>query len=230
MASKTRLLGRLLCLLLYSQTLVLAVETVSQFGEKWSHPCVERCLGRWAALYDNIGSALQCASPFYNECYCATAAASASKATSYLASCASTSCKAGDITMDLSAMQSLYASYCMENGFTQPGATAWYNPSATETGAPAPGSTTTRLSVVTQTIASDSGGDSSTQPWGKCLLPLAVVVAALLLQVLYSPGCCFASRRRSRGIGCYLGCMAVLTRRVQCTIHSDRRCHFHSLG
>lgn len=195
MACKTGLLGRLLCLLLLPQAL-LAVETVSKFGEDWPHSCVQYCLGRWPSLYDNIGEALECGKPYYNNCYCATAAASASRATSFLASCASQSCAGGDLTVDLSAMQSNYASYCMENGFTQPGATAWYNPGATETRDPAPGSTgktdpgpastTTRVSVVTHTTTSDSesGGKPSSQPWGKCLLPLAVVVAALLLQVL----------------------------------------------
>ncbi|KAH6637123.1 hypothetical protein F5144DRAFT_207228 [Chaetomium tenue] len=173
MALKEGLLGRLLSLLLLYPQALLAVETVSEFGADWPHSCVQYCLGRWPSLYDNIGGALQCGRPFYNECYCATAAASASRATSFLASCASTSCEGGDVTLDLSAMQSIYASYCMENGFTQPGATAWYKPAA-ETGAPAPGSTgetdsapltTTRVSVVTQTTASDSGADSSSQSW-----------------------------------------------------------------
>lgn len=200
MASRAGLLSRLLCLLLLYPQALLAVGTgtVSKFGEDWPHDCVQYCLGRWPNVYDNMGSALQCGKPFYNECYCATAAASASLATSFLASCASTSCAGGDVTLDLSAMQSIYASYCMENGFTQPGATAWYSPAA-ETGAPAPGNTgetdsapltTTRVSVVTQMTAPDSGGSSSTQSWGKCLLPLVAVVAAILLQVLYSPGCC----------------------------------------
>ncbi|KAK3293177.1 uncharacterized protein B0H64DRAFT_403675 [Chaetomium fimeti] len=169
MAFKSGLLGRLLCVLLLLRPL-LAVETVSKFGEEWPHPCVRNCLGN-VPDYDNIGSALQCGTPFYNECYCATATASASKATSFLESCASAWCNGGDVTVDLRAMQSNYASYCMENGFTQPGATAWYN-SATETGAPAPGSTgetdpastTTRVSMVTQTTPSDSSGDSSSQP------------------------------------------------------------------
>lgn len=189
---KTGLLSRLLCglFLLSFQGPVFAVETVSDFGVDWPHSCVQYCLGRWPNLYDNIGGALQCGTPFYNECYCATAAASASKATSFLESCASASCNAGDLTVDLSAMESNYASYCMDNGFTQPGATNWYNPGAatrtpqpgsTDTG---PASTTTRFSVVTQTTTSDSesGADSSSQPWGKCLLPLTVVVAAILLQ------------------------------------------------
>jgi hypothetical protein len=215
MAYKTGLLGPVVSLLLLPQAL-LAVETVSRFGEEWPHSCVPRCLGDNPSFYDNIGDALECGRPFYNNCYCATAAASASKATSFLASCASQSCSAGDLTVDLSAMESKYASYCMENGFTQPGATAWYNPDATETRDPVPGSTeaidpgpastTTRVSVVTQTTTSDSdsGADSSSQPWGKCLLPLAVVVAALLLQVLCSPGwSCFVSRLRSQGIGCF---------------------------
>ncbi|KAK4234364.1 hypothetical protein C8A03DRAFT_37863 [Achaetomium macrosporum] len=172
MGFNTGLLRRLLCLLLHFQAL-LAVETVSEFGEDWPHSCVPHCLGRWPVLYDNIGAALRCGDPFYNDCYCATAAASASRATSFLESCASASCNGGDLTVDLSAMQSKYASYCMVNGFTQPGATNWYNPAATttraspapgSTGAAGPASTTTQVTVVTQTTTPGSSGGSSSQP------------------------------------------------------------------
>ncbi|SPQ21541.1 8049aa51-6cc6-40de-a7a3-41659fb3d695 [Thermothielavioides terrestris] len=179
MGFKARLLFRLLCLLLHVQAL-LALETVSEFGEDWPHTCVQNCLGRWPIEYSNVGSELKCDEPFYNDCYCATAAASASKASSFLEACASTACRGGDFTLDLSAMESIYASYCMANGFTQPGATKWYNPATATQGlgpdsthGPAPGatqqtgpaSTTTRLSVVTQTTTSGSLADSSSQPW-----------------------------------------------------------------
>ena len=191
MGLRKELLWYLLCFLLHLQTL-LGIETVSQFGVDWPHTCVQYCLGKWPSLGSNIGEALQCGTPFYNDCYCATATASATKATSFLEACASSSCAAGDLTLDLSAMQSKYASYCMQNGFTQPGATNWYNP-ATATRSPAPSntpaagptSTATKLTVVTQTTSSGFNGGASAQPRGKCLLPLTVM-AIFLLQVLLS--------------------------------------------
>ncbi|AEO62962.1 uncharacterized protein THITE_2141166 [Thermothielavioides terrestris NRRL 8126] len=158
MGFKARLLFRLLCLLLHVQAL-LALETVSEFGEDWPHTCVQNCLGRWPMEYSNVGSELKCDEPFYNDCYCATAAASASKASSFLEACASTACRGGDFSLDLSAMESIYASYCMANGFTQPGATNWYNP-ATATQGLAQDTT-----HVTQTTTSGSLADSSSQPW-----------------------------------------------------------------
>lgn len=197
MGYRNRLLCQLLCLMLSLHT-PLAIQTVSEFGQDWPHECVQICLGRYPLAYSNVGGALQCGTPFYNDCYCATAAASATKVTSVLAACASTSCGAGDLSDDLSAMQSKYASYCMANGFTQPGATNWYNPAATtaaapspspapgNTGAPGPApSTTTQLSLVTHTAPAGSGapGSPSSQLQGKYLL-LLVVVAAILLQVL----------------------------------------------
>ena len=52
------------------------------------------------------------ATPFANNCYCATAAASATKATSFIPSCASSLCAGGDVSDDMAAMKSIYASYC----------------------------------------------------------------------------------------------------------------------
>jgi hypothetical protein len=166
---------------------VLSVETVSIISLYPSnqHSCVTRCIYTYA--YSDIGNALYCGSPYDNNCFCNTASASASAASSWLTVCGSSQCSAGDITADLTSMHSIYASYCMNAGFTQPGATDWYNPSTTiarpgQTATSNSAQTTTQVTVVTQTAPSTPGSATTTQPQGKFLLLLAIL-PLLLLQV-----------------------------------------------
>ena len=161
------------------------LETVS-IAVNHPHTCVRKCL--WYVGLDNdMGSMMKCATPYANDCYCATAAASASRATSWVSQCASSRCPEGDLTQDLSAMGSIYASYCMEAGFTQPGATNWFDPQAVTTTTPAsPGSktppgapaTTTELTIVTE--VSKSGG-AANPTLGKCRLGLLMMVPLAVL-------------------------------------------------
>src|SRR5262245_3345390 len=102
-----------------SQT--MAADTVSISGViNGQHRCVQYCL-YVPGVYDDMGSAMKCATPYANNCYCATAAAPASSASSWVTACASTSCAGGDFNNDLKIMESIYASYCMGAGYTQPG-------------------------------------------------------------------------------------------------------------
>ena len=147
------------------------------------------CIG-WCLLVTNqLLSAMGCASPYENYCYCATAPASFAKAKSFITACASTTCSAGDLSHDLTVMQSIYTSYCNAAGYTgltsttsaqpAPGST----PSSTTAAQPAPGSgsvaTTTQVTFVTQT---PSTGSAATLSQGKCLL-LWVAMLVFLLQV-----------------------------------------------
>jgi hypothetical protein len=111
--------------ILFNLPLVLSIETVSILSQYPSnqHGCVTRCIYTYYA--SDIGNALKCGSPYDNNCFCNTAPASASAASSWLTACGSSSCSAGDLTADLTSMHSIYASYCMNAGFTQPGATDW---------------------------------------------------------------------------------------------------------
>lgn len=171
----------------------------------WPHSCASYCIDTYGLETGNdIGGALGCAAPYANDCYCATSSKAASIATSFFPSCASRVCDSGDLADDLSVMEEIYASYCMNNGFTQPGMTNWYNPatatteatsSTASTASLAPG-TTTKVSYVTQTTTSPPGANSAgtTLPGlGKCLLLLVFslvgpfVLAGRLLQVLSSP-------------------------------------------
>ena len=156
------------------------------------HHCVSRCLIYTLYVGDDIGDALKCGEPYDNDCYCATASASASVATSWLDKCAGSACAAGDLTRDLSTMQSIYASYCMNAGFTQPGATAWYDPSAAETtssktataepsrtATSGPPETTTQLTIVTQTTSGEGSGRSRGKSWSfwvRVTVPLLLVL------------------------------------------------------
>lgn len=169
-----------------------AAQTVSINNDlNVGHGCVSNCLIYTYYVGDDIGDALKCGTPYDNDYYCATASASASVATSWLDNCASVSCAAGDLTRDLSTMQSIYASYCQNAGFTQPGATAWYNPStATSTTSEAataepsrtatsgPPQTTTQLTVVTQTTTGDGPGRTRGKSW---LFSVAVTVSSMLV-------------------------------------------------
>lgn len=187
---------------LFTISPVLSLTTVSIFSlyPNNQHFCVPICVSNDYSA--DIGRALNCGDPYANDCFCNTGAASAAAATSWLAACASTECSAGDLSDDLTSMHSLYASYCIGAGFTQPGATDWYNPaSATanpvksssaspgqtatanpgQTATSGPDQTTTQLTVVTQTAPS-TGRSAATQPLGKFLLLLAMV-PFILLQV-----------------------------------------------
>jgi hypothetical protein len=179
---------------------VLSITTVSILNLLPSnqHFCVSVCI--YNDYSADIGRALNCGDPYANDCFCNTGSASASAATSWLANCASTDCSAGDLSDDLTSMHSIYASYCIGAGFTQPGATDWYNPATAtaytgqtatknlgqtatanpgQTATSGPGPTTTQLTVVTQTAPS-TGGSAATQPQGKFLLLLAMVPLVLL--------------------------------------------------
>ncbi len=167
-----------------------AIDTVSLTVD-YQHTCVKRCLlypGVVGQDVDDMGSIMKCATPYANACYCATASASASRASSFVSVCASSKCAGGDLSQDLSALESVYASYCMAAGFTQPGATDWYTPangatktdaSATpgSTGSSGPPATTTQVTVVTET-SSNSAAD---QTRGKYL---GLLVAAVLVMAL----------------------------------------------
>lgn len=197
-----RLLPLFSTLLLLLQSSVRAAETVtiSAVLDDSGHECISKCL--FYTLVTDMGVAMGCDDPYENNCYCATAAASASVAANWMNKCASSGCGRGDLTLDLSSMQSIYGSYCMGAGFTQPGATNWYNPaettaesepSATDSSnsdsADAQASntddsgsvqTTTQVTIVTQTT---EGGAGATKSMGKFMLLMATV-PLLLLQVL----------------------------------------------
>ncbi|KAH8889980.1 hypothetical protein GQ53DRAFT_619148, partial [Thozetella sp. PMI_491] len=91
------------------------------------HNCVSDCLAcPYNYICAGIGKGLSCAKPYMNNCFCATESSWASQASSFITACASSSCSAGDVSFDITAMQSMYQSYCMNSGFTQPGGTNWY--------------------------------------------------------------------------------------------------------
>ncbi|KAF5648130.1 uncharacterized protein FTJAE_1344 [Fusarium tjaetaba] len=195
-------MSRLLSVLLLSLPFALSADfesvTISANLDNVGHTCISKCL--YYTVLSDMGRAMGCDDPYDNNCYCATAAASANKADGFMSKCATSLCSAGDRSRDLTSMQSYYASYCMGAGFTQPGATEWYNPAeATEeptnepTAESSGGSdarpsrtansggdaTSTHMTIVTQTA---EDGASRTQ--GKFLL-LMVMVPLLLLQVLF---------------------------------------------
>ncbi|KAH8672949.1 hypothetical protein BGZ61DRAFT_101490 [Ilyonectria robusta] len=176
-----RLLPLFSTLLLLLQSSVRAVETVtiSSLLDNVGHTCVSKCL--YYTIFSDLGGAMGCEDPYDNNCYCATASASASVADGWMSKCASSTCGRGDLTLDLSSMQSIYASYCMGAGYTQPGATDWYNPaeatteaepSSTEssgsdnaepsrTADSGSAETTTQVTIVTQTTEGGAGATKS---------------------------------------------------------------------
>ncbi|KAF4990455.1 hypothetical protein FGRMN_8448 [Fusarium graminum] len=126
---------RLLPIILLHLPLVLSANfesvTISENLRNVAHTCISKCL--YYTVFFDMGQAMGCDDPYDNNCYCATAAASASKADGFMSKCATSLCSAGDRSRDLTSMQSFYGSYCMGAGFTQPGASEWYNPAeATE--------------------------------------------------------------------------------------------------
>jgi hypothetical protein len=177
----SRITSPLLVLAAILPPLSLSIETVT-IEFKSQHKCVGDCLGMGNFFYgtSDIAHALNCNPPWDNNCYCATATESVSKASSWIKKCASDVCAAGDIPQDLKSMYIIYASYCIQAGFTQPGATEWFNPtqSASSTAIPTyPPATTTELTLVTRTASAiTSDGTSPTRSQGKCLLLFAVAV------------------------------------------------------
>ncbi|KAF9768674.1 hypothetical protein IL306_013985 [Fusarium sp. DS 682] len=145
---------RFLSVLLLSLPLALSADfesvTISANLDNVGHTCISKCL--YYTLLTDMGRAMGCDDPYDNNCYCATAAASANKADNFMSKCATSLCSAGDRPRDLTSMQSYYASYCMGAGFTQPGATEWYNPAeATE-------------EPKEESTADGSGSDSDARP------------------------------------------------------------------
>ncbi|KIL96576.1 hypothetical protein FAVG1_01320 [Fusarium avenaceum] len=174
---------RLLPIILLYLPYVLSADfesvTISSYLDNVGHDCISECL--FYTVIPDMGRGMGCADPYENNCYCATAAASASKADNFMSKCATSRCSAGDRSRDLTSMQYYYASYCMGAGFTQPGATKWYNPAeATEeptaeasesdeggsdarpsrTANSGGGATSTHMTIVTQTA---EDGASRTQ-------------------------------------------------------------------
>ncbi|KAH7261985.1 hypothetical protein BKA59DRAFT_550373 [Fusarium tricinctum] len=174
-----RLLPIILLYLPYALSADFESVTISSYLDNVGHDCISECL--FYTVIPDMGRGMGCADPYENNCYCATAAASASKADNFMSKCATSRCSAGDRSRDLTSMQSYYASYCMGAGFTQPGATKWYNPAeATEeptaeasesdqggsdarpsrTANSGGGATSTHMTIVTQTA---EDGASRTQ-------------------------------------------------------------------
>ncbi|CAM1500602.1 Fc.00g097640.m01.CDS01 [Cosmosporella sp. VM-42] len=169
------LLLQTLFFLLPSVLAALDSVSISSDLDGAAHTCVSKCL--YYPIFSDIGEALNCGTPYDNNCYCATAAASASAADAWMSKCAKSTCEAGDYSRDLSEIQSFYGSYCMGAGFTQPGATKWYNPAEATTEAdsqatdsdakpsqtsdPDAPQTTTQFTIVTQTTDGESGATRS---------------------------------------------------------------------
>ncbi|RBR04039.1 hypothetical protein FVER53590_03056 [Fusarium verticillioides] len=146
-------MSRLLSVLLLSLPFALSADfesvTISANLDNVGHTCISKCL--YYTVLSDMGRAMGCDDPYDNNCYCATAAASANKADGFMSKCATSLCSAGDRSRDLTSMQSYYASYCMGAGFTQPGATEWYNPAET-------------TEEPTNEPTAESSGDSNARP------------------------------------------------------------------
>ncbi|RGP64735.1 hypothetical protein FSPOR_7671 [Fusarium sporotrichioides] len=155
----------LLSFLLASLPLALSADfesvTIGSNLDNVGHTCISKCL--YYTVLSDMGRAMGCDDPYDNNCYCATAAASASQADNFMSKCATSLCSAGDRARDLTSMQSYYASYCMGAGFTQPGATEWYNPAeATEEATEAAtAESSDGRSDARPSRTADSGGDAT---------------------------------------------------------------------
>ncbi|KAM0198914.1 hypothetical protein ACHAPQ_011478 [Fusarium lateritium] len=181
--------------------------TISSYLDNVGHDCISECL--FYTVIPDMGRGMGCDDPYENNCYCATAAASASKADRFMSKCATSRCSAGDRSRDLTSMQSYYASYCMGAGFTQPGATKWYNPAeatdeptaeaseSDEGGSDARpsrtansggGATSTHMTIVTQTA---EDGASRTQ----------VIVQATSTYWVNSDGSAASAKNKDDGSG-----------------------------
>jgi hypothetical protein len=151
---------------------------------RYGHTCVGSCVYRPGSFsgQGGIEQAIGCAAPVANNCYCPTAATRLSAVESYVTACASSRCGSGDIPDDVSAMKSIYASYCSGAGVAQPMLSTWYIPASTTAGGGATGApTTTELTLVTQTAPTRSGSAQ-----GKCPMLLGLVLAVfVILQVRF---------------------------------------------
>ncbi|EGU77879.1 hypothetical protein FOPG_14897 [Fusarium oxysporum f. sp. conglutinans race 2 54008] len=157
-------MSRIFSVLLLSLPLALSADfesvTISANLDNVGHTCISKCL--YYTLLTDMGRAMGCDDPYDNNCYCATAAASANKADGFMSKCATSLCSAGDRSRDLTSMQSYYASYCMGAGFTQPGATEWYNPAeATEEPTNEPTAESSGGSDARPSRTANSGGDGT---------------------------------------------------------------------
>ncbi|EMT63271.1 hypothetical protein FOC4_g10013492 [Fusarium odoratissimum] len=157
-------MSRIFSVLLLSLPLALSADfesvTISANLDNVGHTCISKCL--YYTLLSDMGRAMGCDDPYDNNCYCATAAASANKADGFMSKCATSLCSAGDRSRDLTSMQSYYASYCMGAGFTQPGATEWYNPAeATEEPTNEPTAESGGGSDARPSRTANSGGDGT---------------------------------------------------------------------
>ncbi|KAM0085055.1 hypothetical protein ACKRZS_002496 [Fusarium odoratissimum] len=157
-------MSRIFSVLLLSLPLALSADfesvTISANLDNVGHTCISKCL--YYTLLSDMGRAMGCDDPYDNNCYCATAAASANKADGFMSKCATSLCSAGDRSRDLTSMQSYYASYCMGAGFTQPGATEWYNPAeATEEPTNEPTAESGGGSDARPSQTANSGGDGT---------------------------------------------------------------------
>lgn len=202
-------LRHVLSLILLSPLALAQTVTIDDDIPLKGHNCIKYCLDD--RVYTDVGDALACGAPYENDCYCATATASASVASAFINKCASESCSAGDLTQDISTMRGIYASYCIGAGFTQPIVSEWITtadepedeadatstaePSETEDSGPAEtttdvtpttedsdsAETTTRVTVVTQTTEPEGGATGSR---GELFLLGAIAVPAMVLQLL----------------------------------------------
>ncbi|KAK2700260.1 hypothetical protein QWA68_001380 [Fusarium oxysporum] len=157
-------MSRIFSVLLLFLPLALSADfesvTISANLDNVGHTCISKCL--YYTLLSDMGRAMGCDDPYDNNCYCATAAASANKADGFMSKCATSLCSAGDRSRDLTSMQSYYASYCMGAGFTQPGATEWYNPAeATEEPTNEPTAESSGGSGARPSRTANSGGDGT---------------------------------------------------------------------
>jgi hypothetical protein len=137
--------------------------------------CVTYCVYGFGNA--GVGGALGCHAPWLNTCYCATDSASASRANSWLSSCGSRYCSVRDVPDDITWMHSLYASYCMNAGYTQPGATNWY----TMDGDTLPAPTGASPGQTTESNPLETAKSSSAPPGTRATLPQAMWLSLLLL-------------------------------------------------
>lgn len=180
-------------------TFVLAqIETLS-INPTYPHGCVNECVkGTDRPLFSagGIESVLGCAAPVANKCFCVTASALASSVESWIPACATERCSRGDLSDDMNAMKSIYASYCLQAGFTAPIVSTLHAPATTtasSTSSPKDTSassaitstpTTTQVTLVTETAPSLNSGSSMQGKFLLLTLMLAWPLAMQLLQVL----------------------------------------------
>jgi hypothetical protein len=150
----------------------------------WVHDCAGECIDAQGHPITTLADVLNCDFPVYNFCYCPTNTQSIDSIRSWLSQCVSTRCGTPDFSIDVSAVESGYASYCIAAGYSQSGATTWFEPTSTQTAVststeagPSPGTTT---QVTTATHTALSSGTSESRPQGKYLLLLAIVPLVLL--------------------------------------------------